>query len=482
MSSPFNETKYKVLLEGLEISIKRLSEIRTDNPTLRYDSEYFKKEYLEIFSTLYRNDCKKMSTLSSLVTQGPNPNFDENGEIPCLTGRNINKGTVNYNDPDFVNNSEYESLKRFQLKKGDTLITLKGKGSIGKIGYVRDERKAIFSRNIGVIRPKGIDSGFLNAFILSNYGKKILERGETGGTGQSTLTTEYLKNIDIPRFSIEKEIGNLIKISEQVLQNSQSAYRQAEIILLEAIGLKKFQPSTDPINVKGFKESFLSTSRLDAEYYQKKYEDYLKLIQSYSNGFGLLSTICNLKDNNYNPEDNKEYKYIELADVGKTGDITGFINAKGIELPTRARRFVKTDDVVISSIEGSLESCALVTEEYNNTLCSTGFYVINSKQINAETLLVLFKSEPMQNILKQNCSGTILTAINKSEFQNIPIPLIKIDLQKQIKDKIYESFKLKKQSEQLLKTVKTAVEIAIEENEENALVHIQENIKLYGSK
>ena len=188
-----------------------------------------------------------------------------------------------------------------------------------------------------------------------------------------------------------------------------------------------------------------------------------------TNGFGLLKSICNLKDNNYKPEDNKKYKYIELADIGKTGDIIGCTLAKGIELPTRARRIVKTDDVVISSIEGSLESCALISKEYNNALCSTGFYVINSKLINSETLLVLFKSEPMQNILKQNCTGTILTAINKTEFQNIPVPLIQSDLQKQVKEKISESFELKKQSELLLKTAKRAVEIAIEENEEKAI-------------
>src|SRR5699024_3374124 len=119
----------------------------------------------------------------------------------------INKGSVNYNNPDYLYLDVYEKFKRFQLRYGDTLITLKGKGSIGQIGYVTDERKAIFSRNIGIIRPNKINSGYLNAYILSYYGSKLIERGETGGTGQSTLTTEYLKNIDVPRLKIESEIG-----------------------------------------------------------------------------------------------------------------------------------------------------------------------------------------------------------------------------------------------------------------------------------
>ena len=465
------------MLEGLEISIKNFSEIKFDNPTLRYDSEYFKKEYLKIFSILFKNSCEKMSNLSSWVTQGPNPAFDENGEIPCLTGRNINKGTVNYNNPDYVNSFEYESLKRFQLKIGDTLITLKGKGSIGKIGYVTDKRKAIFSRNIGVIRPKGIDTGFVNAFILSSFGKKILERGETGGTGQSTLTTEHLKNIDIPRFKIEEDIGNIVRLSEQVLRNSQETYNQAETLLLETLNLKDFQLSKEPVNVKNFSESFGSSGRLDAEYYQVKYEDYLEFIQSYSNGVEPLNEICKVKDKNFNPSEKKEYKYIELANIGKSGEILGCTIDYGSELPTRARRKVNKNDVIISSIEGSLESCALVTKEYDNALCSTGFYVVKSEKLNPETLLVLFKSEPIQALLKKGCSGTILTAISKTELERIPIPLIDTETQNKIKEQINKSFELRKQSEHLLEVAKTAVELAIEKDEKIAIEFIDKNCK-----
>ncbi len=463
-------------MEGLEISIKRLSEVLTDNPTFRFDSEYFKKEYLEIFKILGKKETEKTTVCTKWITQGPNPKFNEDGDIPCLTGRNINKGTVTYTNPDFIDEEEYEKLKRFQLKHGDTLITLKGKGSIGHIGYVTDSRKAIFSRNIGIIRPDKIDSGYLNAFILSFYGVKLIERGETGGTGQSTLTTEYLKNIDVPRLKIESEIGNLVELSEQVLRNSQETYKQAEKLLLETLGLADFQPSQEPINVKSFSESFGSSSRLDAEYYQIKYEDYETLITNYKGSHEPFEIACSLKDKNFNPKDKIKYKYIELTNIGKLGEITGCTTGLGEELPTRARRKVATNDVVVSSIEGSLDSCALVSDEYNNALCSTGFFVVNSKKLNPETLLVLFKSEPIQALLKKGCSGTILTAISKAELSKIPIPLIDKATQEAIKKKINESFKLKKQSEHLLEVAKTTVEMAIEQNEQAAIQFINQNV------
>jgi restriction endonuclease S subunit len=88
--------------------------------------------------------------------------------------------------------------------------------------------------------------------------------------------------------------------------------------------------------------------------------------------------------------------------------------------------------------------------------------VINSTKINSETLLALFKSEPIQSILKQNCSGTILTAINKTEFQNIPLPLIEKEIQQQIAELIKKSFYLCGESKRLLDEAKDMVEKEIE--------------------
>jgi len=299
--------------------------------------------------------------------------------------------------------------------------------------------------------------------LATHYCREQLERFAKG-IRQRNLGTECIEKLKLPILSniIQLEINDLVKKSFESLTQSQSLYRQAEELLLETIGLKDFTPSQEKTNIKTFKESFLETGRLDAEYYQPKYEDYIDLVKNYKNGFELLQTACNLKDSNFTPEDTKEYQYIELADIGKSGNVTGCTVAQGNDLPSRARRKINTNDVIISSIEGSLESCALITDDYDNALCSTGFYVVNSEKVNSETLLVLFKSEVMQNILKQGCSGTILTAINKTEFQNIPIPLIDLPTQQQISDLIQESFALRKESEQLLVEAKEMVEREIE--------------------
>jgi restriction endonuclease S subunit len=299
-------------------------------------------------------------------------------------------------------------------------------------------------------------------------------------SNQVNFSPAKFREMRIPNFgkTLNEQVENLSYEAFNMLSNSQDKYSQAETLLLETLNLKDFQPSKEPVNVKNFSESFGSSGRLDAEYYQVKYEDYLEFVQSYSCGVEQLNEICKIKDKNFNPSEKIEYKYIELANIGKSGEIVGCTFDYGSELPTRARRKVNTNDVIISSIEGSLESCALVTKEYDNSLCSTGFYVVKSEKLNPETLLVLFKSEPIQALLKKGCSGTILTAISKTELERIPIPLIDTETQNKIKEQINKSFELRNQSEHLLEVAKTAVEMAIEKDEKTAMEYIVNEIEM----
>jgi hypothetical protein len=252
-------------------------------------------------------------------------------------------------------------------------------------------------------------------------------------------------------------------------------YHQAEKLLIQELRLENFNPSSEKVSIKTLKESFIKTGRLDSEYYQPKYDEYLKKVFSYSNGYELLGECCTIKDKNFMPKDDEEYRYIELANVRSNAQITDCNILLGKELPTRARRKVNTGDVIASSIEGSLESCALITEEYNNSLCSTGFYVVNSKKLNSESLLTVFKSSLMLNLMKKGCSGTILTNIVKEEFEKLPIPLLKQGVQDEIADYIKQSMEYSKKAKKLLEIATKSVEIAIDKDETAAHNFLEQN-------
>lgn len=261
---------------------------------------------------------------------------------------------------------------------------------------------------------------------------------------------------------LQQQIADNLQNANKKRIVAQSLYSSAENYLLECLGMRDFAANPDAYNVKTLKESFLESGRIDAEYYLPKYEDYIKAVLAYAGGATPLGEVCVIKDSNYTPEHDMKYRYIELVDIGKSGDIIGCTYENGEDLPTRARRIVTQGDVIVSSIEGSLGSCALVTDDYDNALCSTGFYVVRSAQINSETLLTLFKSFPIQQLLKKGCSGTILTGISKQEFEKIPIPLIRPEVQEEIAQHVRQSFTLRKEASQLLGEAKLSVERAIE--------------------
>lgn len=464
------------MLEGLEISILNLSKVKESIDDFRIHSEFFRKEFLHNEKIINSYQTQPLSKFAK-ISDGDHAKFPPNqkDEVRYLQARDINNNFLEITSNSFVSFEHLKKNKRSLISSDDILLSIMG--TVGDITIVpKDFEPAMCNRALAIIKNiKDISPQFLFAYLTTKSAFIDIERLKNGGV-QQRLNLDVLNKLRIPILnnSFQEKVEELVLNSQAVRKLSKSKYSEAEQLLLQEIGLSNFKPSEEGINVKSFKASFGTSGRLDAEYYQPKYEDYLNQVKKYPKGAFKIEDCCNLNGKNYNPISDKEYKYIELSNIGKSGDINGFTLEFGKDLPSRARRLVNENDVLISSIEGSLDSCGLITKEYDKSLCSTGFYVINSDQINSETLLVLFKSPLMQNILKQNCSGTILTAINKDEFLNIYIPIIDLKIQQQIADLVEESFALKQKSEHLLEVAKRAVEIAIEENEEVALEYIEE--------
>ncbi|MBQ0161517.1 MAG: hypothetical protein KBT28_12960 [Bacteroidales bacterium] len=369
---------------------------------------------------------------------------------------------------DLIDTETYESLK---LKKDDVLIcrTNGNPKLVGKAAIVPQDYEYAFASYLFRIRPdiNIINSATLVAFLNSRYGRLEIEKYSMVGN-QANFSPAKFRQISVPIFSkqFNVEVEKLVYKSFDSSKEGKKYYSEAEEILLSELGIKDWQLNNAQVNIKNLKDSFQASGRLDAEYYQPKYDDYVEFIRDYKNGSDILGRICSLNEKNFNPESDTEYKYIELSNIGNSGEITGCTTAVGAELPSRARRLVHTDDVIVSSIEGSLQSVALITAEYDKAICSTGFYVVKSDNINPETLLVLFKSEPMQNLLKQGCSGTILTAIGSNELQNIVMPKIRKDVQTKIAEYVQKSISLRKEAKQLLENAKLMVENEIEKGGE----------------
>ena len=85
--------------------------------------------------------------------------------------------------------------------------------------------------------------------------------------------------------------------------------------------------------------------------------------------------------------------------------------------------------------------------------------------------MMLFKSRPIQALLKKGCSGTILSAIGKDELLKIPLPIIDITIQEKIMCMVTESNLARRHGKELLNKAIGLVETAIEQGENVALEH-----------
>ncbi|MBR4253952.1 MAG: hypothetical protein IKQ16_02565 [Lentisphaeria bacterium] len=465
MSPVFDGKKYRALQESLETNEERLSQL---DESLRIDSAFYTKDnevkrVLNKPHTFFKNEiikaCKGIFDIKadSYCTSG----------IPFVRIANLKNMQIDTSDMAYIPAGIHQAYESSSLSYGDIVLS---KTAIPAASVVSIP-ECNTSQDIIAIRLKkdaSIQSFFTVVYLNTWYGLAFMEKLFTGNIQKHFNLSDCKEKLPVPVFSVsfQRQIGSLLEKSIVCRKKAEETYLLSEKRLLQELGLTDWHPVDESIAEKTYAD-FQESGRLDAEFFQPKYREIIRKLKQYKHGTVSCETV--LKDAMTRLNQETEYCYIELADIGKNGEIKSCTRAPAEKLPSRARQRVKANDVIISSVEGSLSSCALVTEEYNNALCSTGFHVLRSSEINPETLLLLMKSWPVQALLKQGCSGTILTAILPDALKQINIPKIRYDVQQQLAANIKKSFALRKESNRMTDIAKRAVEVAIEQNEKAAM-------------
>jgi restriction endonuclease S subunit len=282
-----------------------------------------------------------------------------------------------------------------------------------------------------------------------------------------------INQIVVPTANLDfqRKVSVIIQKIYQLQKVAKSKYIEAEQLLFSELGLSDYVPNEANISIRDLFEC-LEDDRFDAEYWMPKYDEIIEKIKEYKNGYDTFPNLFTIRNQtSINPE--KIYQYVELADVDSAlGTVEGYTELPGKELPSRGRMSLKKDDVIMSSLDGSLNKTALITSSEKNLIGSTGFFVLAKKYFEPEVALVLLKSKPIQDYIARQAQGTILTAIPKTSLSRILLPKISIEIQHTIKKQIQEAHQSKAQSKTLLEKAKRAVEIFIEQDEEKALEYL----------
>jgi len=460
-------------LEGLEVSEVSFLELVKASNYLRFDSEYYSKDNQAVENQLKKLDCKEIKHIA-VVADGDHSKFPDNQpqEIRYLQAKDIKNHFIEYYNPVYVGKEYFEKNKRSHIVEENVILSIMG--SVGDIAIIpRGFLPCIANRAIAIIRNiKFVSPYYLFTFLCSKFGLQQIEKQKNGGV-QERINLDLLGKIEIPILSIDfqQQIENTVKLAYSKREQSQTLYRQAEELLLETIGLKDFTPSQEKVNVKSFKESFLGTGRLDAEYYQPKYEEIINVVKNYKNGFANFESFIDSYSTGY-PYKSETYieengiPLVRINNLTKEGlDLSNAIQIPKEDLNLSKKDIAKENDILIS-MSGTIGLSCIVREK-NKIVINQRIMKITSKNYNPQVLSLLLNSIVGKYQLDRIGTGGVQTNISSSDIKNIVIPIIESEAQQQISALIQESFALRKESERLLIEAKEMVEREIEKCNNN---------------
>jgi len=139
---------------------------------------------------------------------GISESLSENGEIPVLRMNNIVEGKITLDDLKYVDSKSIAKLETVMLQKGDILFNRTNSFDlVGKVGIFDSDMRATFASylirlkaNDNIILPK-----FLNLYLNSAIGQRLIKIHRTPGVSQSNINPENLKKIDVPTLPISKQ-------------------------------------------------------------------------------------------------------------------------------------------------------------------------------------------------------------------------------------------------------------------------------------
>lgn len=269
---------------------------------------------------------------------------------------------------------------------------------------------------------------------------------------------------------------------------SKQFYQEAEELLLTELGLKDWQPTEENITEKSFSSSFLTSGRLDAEYYQPKYDQLIEKLKKYNKGCENIRNVLSADIKNGTTPKNIIQEYVK--------DTPNFVRAEAFNqfLDMDKENFysisnetysqyksirINKNDVLVSMTGTignvaiySLDEPAIINQNIVKLTCN--FSMINP------LVLALYIKTVGKDLLVRQQTGNVQPYVNISNFSNLIVPLINQNIQSKIIKLLNNSNNFRHRSQRLLEIAKKGVEKAIENNEEIATKWINEELEKIG--
>lgn len=472
------------MLKGLEINEIYMSKIRHDNDKFRIDSGYFSKLVL-IVEQMVRSYAHGFNDLGVLFSRFAKGIFQINSDayvekgIPFLRILNLKNSTISEGNlvyiPELIHCSEIKTeLRRGDIVLSKTAYPAASLVTLNKCNTSQDTIATTFS-NYG---KSNYLAEAVVIYLNCSYGRQLLWR-QFQGNVQLHLGLEDGRKVPIPKMSMlfQKEIKKAF--DRAVLKNTEvlAAYTEAEVLLAKRLGLASSLPCADKVNIKSFKDSFFISGRLDAEHYQRKYDQLENALAGYPGG---TTTVGVLADEITNGAEVREYQengtpYLRIGDLKFLDvDASSVVRIDPISAKSGLEKIgLKAGDVLLSR-SGSLAVAAVVEPAWEDSLISSHLIRLRIKdnRIDPYFLALFFMTLPGKMQIQKWSNGGVQPEISQPAVKVITVPILEWSDQQEIRRLILLSRKLRTNSDNLLQAAKRAVEIAIEQDEAAAMAYL----------
>ena len=468
---------------------------------LRIDAEFYKPKYLTIEDILSsKGNLHPLRKYCNYIKKGIfdiSPDLYKKTGIPLIRTSEIKNPLICFSTTVFLDKATHSYHFKTELKPGDIVMTKIG-AYIGDVAILPEKYDSYnFSQNVTGLSVKAgsISSSYLFSFLLSKFGQSQIKR-IIMLSGQGKIELEDIRDIAIYEANdyFQEIISKFVRLSQSFVSKSESTFKEAENILLSELGLTNWQPKHQLTFIKNYSDT-QQAERIDAEYYQPKYDEIINAIKSYSGGWDTLGNLVHIKKcievgsgqyldegipfirvSNISPFEITEEKYISdslYKELTPQEDNIPFEKSKNHQ--------PKQGEILFSK-DGTPGIAYYLKDEPPKMIPSGGILRLKSKtdKLNNEYLTLVLNSLLTQEQVNRDVGGSIILHWRPDQVKETVIPILSEENQLEIQQKVAKSFNLRKQSKQLLEAAKKAVEMAIEQDEETAINWLESEIENIG--
>jgi len=439
----------------------------------RYDAQYFDRKYdfLEKLDKIQSETIEDLAYISDgnhLTIAG---DYLEEGGVRYLRGQDISTAMViEDRTAVFIPEENYQKLTRSHIHEHDVLVTIVG-ANTGCIGFVfNPPEKLTANCKLGIVRANDRTlAPFIYSFLISRYGQAQIERSIRGG-GQTGLILPDLRAIKIPSLSnnFVLLLSDIVLKAHQIREDVKTIYQKAQNSLLSELGLINWRPTHTLSYVRNYSET-QNAERMDAEHFQPKFDEILNVITEVKNK-PLRDVVTYTKGIEVGSDayQDEGIPFIRVSDVSYKG-IDRFekrISPKLYE-SLNAKYKPQKDDLLMTK-DGTI-GITFVVDETIPAVLSGAFLKLHPKiPIEKEYLALVLNSLICAQQIEKIAGGALIAHLKPSDAEQILIPILSEDKQKEIAEKALKAKEARRKSRSLLDIAKQGVEKAIEVDESTA--------------